>query len=301
MQKLNINYLTKSAFENQRKFEYLSVENKQLEFSYIPYFKRAKNVFDGVIIEANIFLLNGKNYYLNIINSTKKAKKISVELNIPLPRGYYFFKKNYNNFEITNLTSKEKGHFNFCVKDGISKFSCMNGIESCTYACINMKCEIALMPGEIKKLLFNLGAEKMSLTSSKDIQRFFDVSQFKANEIFDVKITSKNAKFDDYFNRVLPQDVWEGWLKGEANEYAESELLKIKKQILVETKAGIKINDKFEGLKEVKIFKGNIWKRVFIVHNNAKYLFAGRIKYYNFDILTKEIFDKNNEIYLSFV
>ena len=120
-------------------------------------------------------------------------------------------------------------------------------------------------------------------------------------ETFNVKVTSKNSAFDDNFNRVLPKEIFESWLMFETNEKAEQDYIKAKKQVMTESKVGAKINESFKGLKEVRFYKNSTWKKVFIVHNNAKYLFAGKIKYFNFDLLTKEIFDKNNEIYLSFV
>ena len=43
-----------------------------------------------------------------------------------------------------------------------------------------------------------------------------------------------------------------------------------------------------------------MWKRVFILHNDSCYMFVDKVKYFNYTLLTKEIFNKNNEIYLSF-
>ena len=63
---------------------------------------------------------------------------------------------------------------------------------------------------------------------------------------------------------------------------------------------GEQINQDIKGLKEVKFYRNSKWKRVFILHNSSCYMFADKVKYFNFTLLTNEIFNKNNEIYLSF-
>ena len=70
--------------------------------------------------------------------------------------------------------------------------------------------------------------------------------------------------------------------------------------ILKMTEKGAKINSDFKGLREVRLFRNNRWKRVFIVHGENEYLYDGKTKYFNFSLLTKEILSQNNEIYLSF-
>lgn len=90
------------------------------------------------------------------------------------------------------------------------------------------------------------------------------------------------------------------WQNFDVDEKSENEWLKMKNQIIKKGEKAVQINQEFKGLKEVKFFYNNRWKRVFIVHNNACYLFADKVKYFNYTLLTKEIFNKNNEIYLSF-
>ena len=73
-----------------------------------------------------------------------------------------------------------------------------------------------------------------------------------------------------------------------------------KGKIIKQSEYGIEIS-KDVNLKQIKMFKNGVWKQIFVMFGENNYLFAGKVKYYNFTILTKEIFDKNNEIYLSFV
>ena len=132
------------------------------------------------------------------------------------------------------------------------------------------------------------------------MQNFFDISQQKINQIFDVKVSTHDKQFDQAFNFSLPYKIWEMWQKNGVDEKSENQWLKMKNQIIKNCKKGLQINEDFKGLKEVKIYRNLAWKRVFIVHNNARYMFADKVKYFNFTLLTNEIFNKNNEIYLSF-
>ncbi len=297
---LNINYLSHSDFFNKLEGEYLSFNGKRIEFDFVPFYYTKKIMEDGVIFQATNFLLNGKNYILNLTNTSNKTKKVSFEINLPLPRGYYIFKKGTDFVEIENLTSRQKAYFNFHFKNISFQFSNMNGIESCTFACIHVTGEVTLLPRQSKKCYFNYGDNKYCLYSPVDMQNFFEISQQKINQIFDVKVSTHDKQFDQTFNFSLPYKIWEMWQKNGVDEKSENEWLKIKNKIIKSCKKGLQINEEFKGLKEVKIYRNLAWKRVFIVHNNARYMYADKIKYFNFTLLTNEIFNKNNEIYLSF-
>ena len=138
------------------------------------------------------------------------------------------------------------------------------------------------------------------LTNKKDMQNFFNLSQNKMNEIFDIKVTSHDKKFDELFNLSLPRNIWEKWQNFSFDEKSENEWLKYRNDLIKIGNKGVQINSNSLGLKEVKFFRNYKWKRVFIVHNDACYMFANNVKYFNFTLLTKEIFNKNDEIYLSF-
>lgn len=132
------------------------------------------------------------------------------------------------------------------------------------------------------------------------MQEFFELSQQKINQIFDIKVSSHDKQFDELFNCSLPRNIWEKWQNFDVDEKSENEWLKLKSKIIKLTEKGLQINQDFKGLKEVKIYRNLGWKRVFIVHNKSCYMYADNVKYFNYTLLTKEIFNKNNEIYLSF-
>ena len=300
LEALNINYVTHSGFEKKLEGELLKINGRKMEFDYIPYFYNKKYMENSVIFETKSFLLNGKNFIINMINTSKENRKVSIELNFPLPRGYYFFKRENNCIVIENLTSKEKAYFNFNFRNAKISFSSMDGIESCTYACVNVKAEIELLPQQTKKIFYSFSNQKFCLFTPKEMKSFFSISQQKMNEVFDVKMTSRDKAFDNNFNFELPKKVWESWHKFGIDQKSENEWIKIKNDILLTSKKGVQINEKIKGLKEVKFFRNLTWKRVFILHNDSCYMFADKVKYYNYTLLTKDIFNKNDEIYLSF-
>lgn len=298
---LNINYITHSNFKNNLKGEYLAINGKHVSFDYLPYFYSKKMMYNGVISDCKAYILNGKNYQISFTNTHEKKEEIDFEFNLPLPRGYYFFKRYDNCIQIENLTNKSLAYFNYNFKGAEISFSTMNGIESCTFACINLKCKLSLLPKEKKQIYFNFGENRYCLNTPKEMQIFFDLSQKKMNEIFDLRVTTRDNKFDNEFNLYLPRKIWEKWQNFEIDEESENNYIKLKNNIVQSVENGLQISQNFKGLKEVKFFRNNGWKRVFIVHNNSCYMFADKVKYFNFTLLTKEIFDKNNEIYLSFV
>ena len=300
IEQLNINYLTHSDFIYQPKGEQILFNGKEIKFDFLPYFYTKKLIDNGVVINAKSFLLNGKNYVIDFSNTTDKPTISTFEFCLPLPRVYYSFKRKDKYITIENLTNKDMAYFNYNIKNVNMDFSTMSGIESCTFACIKLECKINLLPRKIKKIYFNFGDNKYNLLNAREMELFFEISQKKMNEIFDLKVTTKDSNFDQLFNRSLPCKIWEKWNNFDIDEESENQWLIMKKKLIKNDGKTVQISKDFKGLKEVKFFRNCSWKRVFIVHNNACYLFADKIKYYNYTLLTKEIFDKNNEIYLSF-
>lgn len=297
---LNINYIVHSNYEKNLNGEYIKINNSKIDFDYYPFYYFKKIIKDGIIIDIKSFILNGKNFILNLVNTRQKVSNLILEVNIPLPRGYYYFKRNVDNIFIQNLTNKEIAYFNYFFKNAKINFSSISGIESSTFACINLKVEISLLPKQVKHYYFNFGTNKYCLFNYKDMEDFFKISQQKMNEIFDIKINSNDKQLDCLFNLSLPRKIWEKWQNFDFDDESENEWLKIKNKIILKSDKGEQINSLFKGLKEVSFYRNLGWKRVFIIHNNSCYLYADNIKYFNYTLLTKEIFKQNNEIYLSF-
>lgn len=297
---LNINYISHTSFEKKLKDNYLKIDEKEIEFDFCPYYFYKKVAINGIIFEGKEFLMNGKNYDLSFSNPHGDKREISIEFNMPLPRGYYVFKKGVNFIEILNLNTKERGYFNFQAKGVTFSFSSIDGLENSTFACINVRCKLSLNGRENKHIFFNFGQVKFLGLTPNELREYFEISQKKMFELFDVMVTSADKNFDKTFNLSLPRKIWENWEKMTSNENDENEWIKLKNKIIIKSEKGERINNNFSGLKEVKMFRNSGWKRVFIVHGDSDYLYDGKAKYFNFSLLTKEILSQNSEIYLSF-
>lgn len=297
---LNINYISHSDFEKRLKNNYLKINGEEINFDFYPYYFYKKLQINGVIFEGKEFLINGKNFHLTFSNPHTDEREIYVEFNMPLPRGYYIFKKGINFIEICNINTREKAYFNYQANGAEVSFSSINGLENSTFACINVRCKVELKRKEFKHIFFNFGQLKFLSLKPNELKDYFQISQNKMFEMFDIVINSHDKKLDELFNFSLPRKIWENWEKLSVNEQSENEWLKLKNKILLEFDKGEKINEKFKGLKEVKLYRNSNWRRVFIVHGDNEYLYDGRTKYFNFSLLTKEILSQNSEIYLSF-
>ncbi len=300
IESLNINYRSHTKFSNEINEDYIALNGQKIELNYLPYYLHKKGNNDSVLYEISEFILNGKNFLLSFTNPYKQNRKLEFEINVMLPRGYYIFKNDGESVEIENLCNKDKAYFNYNLKGAKFNFSCVSGLESSTYACVNLKMTVELRPLEIKKFYFNYGENKYVFDSPREALAFFKISQNKMNEIFDLQVQTKDKKFDDLFNRYIPQNIWLSWLKNGVDEESENFYLKSRENLVKNIDGAVQINEHFEGLKEVRFFRNLGWKRVFIVPSENRYLFANKVKYFNFTLLTKEIFSKNKEIYLSF-
>lgn len=299
LKRLNANYQAKSDYKVSEIEERVIINNQKIPFDFIPFYNNKKLSINGVLCNIKQFILNGKNYLFEFVNCRDNANIINFEVNIPLPLGYYIFSQTKNRIDIENLTSKEKGFFNYFADNLNFNFSLIKGLACSTFSCINFKGKVELKPREKKVLFFNFGHEKMQKLNPKEMLEYFDYSQKEMFKLFPLQITSKNAKFDSEFNHVLPKKIWSAWNNFSSDHNSENKWLMLKNQIIKNNLYGIEILDNFN-LREVKLFQQNQWKRVFIMHGDSQYIFAGKVKYFNLKYISNEFFNKNNEIYLSF-
>lgn len=297
---LNINYLSHSAFLPGLNEQYLSVNGEKISLDFQQFFLHKKAESGGVIYEIKEFILNGKNYALSFVNPHKEPLKIAFEINIPLPNGYYNFSRVKTGVKITNLTSQESAFFNYDTRDALLKFSCVDGIENCTHACINLRLSLTLNPRQMRRFYFNYGDKAYLFTSPRQIDEFFDLSQRKIFETFDIKLSSRDKTFDQRFNNDLPQKIWLAWSNFECDEESEKEYLRLKESIVKQTANGYLINEHFDGLKQVKIWSGDAFKHVYIVKGEQSFVMAQKTRYFNFKLISRDFFKQTSEIYLCF-
>lgn len=299
LNQLNVNYKSKTTFKIGEIEEKLLICNQKINFDFIPFYNHKKMVINGVICQIKQFLLNGKNYCLEFFNIRDNSNFIDIDFTLPLPLGYYQFIKRKNRVEIKNLTSGETAYFNHFADDLEFNFSMVEGVAYSTFSCINFKCKIALKSKGKKVFFFNFGTEVIPNFNPKELQDFFQTSQNQMFELFPLQVSSRNAKFDSEFNHILPKKIWNAWNDFSLDIESENKWIEIKNQIVKTTPKGIEILDNYS-LREVRLFQNQEWKRVFIMHGDSQYIFVGRVKYFNLNYISKDFFDKNNEIYLSF-
>ena len=104
--KLNINYQSSSNYNLVYKDKFFKVNDEILNPSYKEFVLRQNLVIDGVWVEYHEFVLNGDNFFVKFTNKSDKEKKMRLELNIPLKKGYYYFKKNNKCIVVENLLTK---------------------------------------------------------------------------------------------------------------------------------------------------------------------------------------------------
>ncbi len=292
--KLNINYFSSSNYNLSYKDKFFKVQGEILNPHYDEFCLKDVSVFDDIYTQYNEFELNGVNFYVKVQNKGNVEKKVVLELNIPLNKGYYLFKRNTKNILIENLFTKEKKFLNFICRNKQFSFSNVDGLENSVFSCINCKITLLLKPQDESFVFFNFGTQKFSFKGENDIKAFMSYSRIKCCEIFNVQVKSKNPKFDFFFNKTLPQKIWINWLNGEKDVDLEKKYVSLKHLFVKGDNNFSLVNFKELGLKELGIFNGEYYKRILIIQSNEKFLRIGKTFFYNINGLSKNTL-KNRE------
>lgn len=298
--KLNINYQSSSNYNLVFKDKFFKVNNQILNPHYEEFSLRQNCVVDDVFVDYSEFVLNGTNFFVTLENKSTEKRKVFVELNIPFKKGYYYFKKLQNAIMIENLITKEKFFLNFVCRNAKFSFSNIDGLENSVFCCINAKITFSLEKKEEKFVFFNLGDSKISLKYLNDIKKFQKTAKEKTCEIFNVKVKTKNAKFDQFFNKTLPQKIWINWLNGEIDLKWEEKYLTLKKLFIKGVDNYSFVPFKEIGLKELGIYNGEYYKKILVVGGNEKFLKVGKTFFYNINGVTNHSLKSQEPIVLSF-
>ncbi len=298
--KLNINYQSASNYNLVFKDKFFKFNGQILNPKFDDFELKQTLVFDDILCEYHEFVLNGNNHYVNLSNNLNVPKKVELELNIPLAKGYYYFKRQDRHILIENLLTKEKLFLNFVCKNAKFSFSNVDGLENSVFCCINIKVTINLQPNKTEFVFFNLGNSKIALKYRRQIETFFDLSKQQCCEIFNVRVKTKEAKFDQFFNLNLPKKIWMNWLNGEVDAEKEEKYLALKR-LFIKGKEQLSFVP-FEkiGLKELGIFNGEYYKKILIVKGDYKFLRVGETYFHNINGLTKHSLQSKEPISLSF-
>lgn len=297
--KLNINYSASSNYNLDFKDNFFKVNGVILNPSYKEFVLRQNLAFDGVYVDYSEFVLNGNNFLCGVKNHSSKTQKVDIELNISLKKGYYYFKKDGKSIMIENLISKDKTYLNFATRGCKFSFSQVDGLENSVFCCINARLTFSLEPKQEKTIFFNYGESKFGIDEKK-ARCLKRVSIDKCCEIFNVKIKTKNPKFDLFFNTNLPKKIWLNWLNGDENSDLEDKYLSLKKMFVIGDKNFSFVSFKEIGLKEIGIFNGEYYKKILIVDGNEKFLKVGKTFFYNINGVSNLSLCSHEPICLSF-
>lgn len=298
--KLNINYSSPSNYNIAFKDKFFKVNEIILNPSYKEFVLRQNLAVNEVWVEYSEFVLNGRNIFVNLKNKANVNKKIELELNIPLRKGYYFFKQLTKSVLVENLLTKEKKFLNFFARNCKFSFSNVDGLENSVFCCVNVRLTVNIEKKEEKIVFFNFGDEKFAFNNSNQIKSYKQIALKKCCEIFNVKVKTKETKFDNYFNNILPKKIWINWLNDETNLLLEEKYLNLKKLFIRGCNNFSFVPFREIGIKEIGLFNGEYYKKVEIVSSSEKFLKLGKTFFYNMNGISKESLKKSDPIMLSF-
>ena len=300
--KLNINYKSSSNYDFKFKDKFFKVNDDIINPTYKDFALIKEDILkDNVEFSYKEFLLNGNNIYFNIKNIDKNEKKIKIYLNFPLKKGYFYFKKQNGNIKITNLLTKEIYYFNYVCPNAKFSFSAIDGLDNSCFSTIFLTMNFTLKAKEERSFFFQFSNKKLPLSFKKksDFCKLFEISTKKCFEIFDVRVKTKNQKFDQFFNNDLPKKIWLNWNLNEIDDSLIEKYMNLRR-LFVRGKEKIDfVSFKEIGLKELGIFNGEYYKKILVSFGLEKYLQVGEVKYANISNVTRFSLKKKDPIYLS--
>lgn len=297
--KLNINYYSASNYNLEFQDKFVKINDVVLNPKFKNFELSLSNLDGDLSFDYHEFVLNGTNFFVQFKNKSGHCIKTKFEINLPLKKGYYYFKKLDRCVIIENLTTKEKLYFNFICKNAKFSFSNVDGLENSVFCCINIKVSINLSSKEEKSMFFNLGQEKFNC-SLNHLQKLMGLANKLCCEIFNLQIKTKNHDFDRYFNCILPQKIWINWLNNTVDEKLEEKYITLKRLFVRGQDKLTFVKFKEVGLKELGIFNGEYYKKIQIISAPEPFLRVGNTKYFNLQNITNYSLRKKDPILLSF-
>lgn len=298
--KLNINYRSKSNYNVIYKDKFCKINNVILNPKYRNFHLFQEEKISAIDATYKEFLLNGNNIYINLKNNSNKDEKLNLELNFPLKRGYYIFKKHNGYFTIDNLQNDERLYFNYVSPSASVSYSMIDGLDNSCYATIFLKINFVLKAGCEKTIFFNLSNKKSPLKTKLQFDKLFNLAINKNMDTFDLRVKTKNQKFDQYFNNTLPRKIWLKWLNFENDKILIDKYMTYR-SLFIKGKEKISfVPFKEIGLKELGIFNGEYYKKILISFGAEKFLQVGKTKFFNINNVTRFSLRKNDAINLSF-
>lgn len=262
LDKLNINYKTFSSYNKVEDENYIKIGDEFINFEQKLFYLEQKKVVDDIFFSIKKYVLNGESIQIELTNTTKQEKIINFEYNHVLERGYYSFDKERGYLKIVNLFNNKELYLNANFGKVSENFSCVDGLENSTFARINLKAKILLKPMEKRNFFMNLGEKRFLLKNLSEINEYFNISQQKNFEVFNVKVESDNKFFERNFNRTLPNKIWNAWLNGVRDLDSENKYLNLKENILIKNGKRFILGRNSYGISNIFAFNGKDYVKI---------------------------------------
>lgn len=284
--KLNINYKACSAYHLKTEETFVEIDGMRQNLCMHDFYLQASGMADEVRFYVKEFVLSGRNFYFEFLNTSDKPKSIRLSLNIPLKQSYYYFQKRACCIEVYDLFSCEKSFFNFTPRKANFVFSCIDGVESSTHACINVSCEVCLKPKQKRVHFFNYGTLKFSLAGQGEMEMFLKEAERQTNERFNLRIKSSDKAEQRLLNQTLPERIYMAWLRGEQDKASEIEYGKLKEKFMIESRKGFSFAG-FANLSSIQFFTGSHWRTISIEKGEGQgFLQIGKTKFFGKNFLS---------------
>ena len=211
------------------------------------------------------FYASGECNIIELVNSNSKQEEIEIEYNHNLPKGNYYFKKEHHSIRAINLFTREECFFNSNINLNSVFFSCVDGVESSSFACVRFKEKIVLKPYQKKVVFINFGNKKFYINSFSDMDALCESARKRCYENFDFRVFTCNKGYDEKINQTLPREIWLSWLDGKRNREFEREYVEERQKVFSRNKDKVCFNlEEHKNFREVDIYDGKEFRPVFI-------------------------------------
>ena len=278
--KLNINYRCHSGYHLKAEENYVEINGARQNLCLHNFYLQSSGIENDIKFYTKEFVMCGRSFYFEFLNLSDSPKTLNFCINIPLKRGYYFFQKKANHIEVTDLFSLDKTYFNFSCRKSKFVFSCIDGVENCSHACINVLCEVTLKPKQKRVHFFNFGDQKFALSNQGEMEMFMAEADRQVQERFNVRIKSKDKALQRYLNQTLPERIYLSWLSGKEDRESEIEYGKLKEQFVIKNGKNF-VFAGLENLLSLQLFDGREWKTINIAKTEGQsYLQLDKTKFF---------------------
>ena len=263
---LNINYRTYSDYQLKDEKDGFKFNEKEVNLQEKGFFLESSGDDHKLYYKIKKFLLNGENYIVEVCNTSNKAEEFNVKYLKNLPNGYYRFLTTKNGLKMSNLTSTGDLFLNTNLKNCYKFCSCLDGVDHSNCCRVEIDAKLRVEGYQRKVLFINLGGKCFSLKNFSEMQDYFKFSQQKVQEIFGLKIVSKDKIFEKFFNQVLPEKIWQGWVNGTRDVESENEYNKIRNNIAVNKGKTLVFEGNLYNISQISFFNGKKFQKISLLH-----------------------------------